>query len=221
MILGELKHYGVVGMKWGVRKDRYVSKGTKYSRVTGRKNEPVDKRVKWVYKGRHDSKVYKEMGSQVHDSYYIDKYKTTKRLRKAGAGTAFDTWLSTTRKGSLKVNEVLSSMEKESNSLTKNVVIKGRQRIPTKRYGDMRLDELSNVNGVAFRALVSDMSYSPKTRAYNLEGSSKQEKYFETLKKKGYDAVVDLTDLTYNAKTATIILDPRDSLKKYSSKKKK
>lgn len=216
----ELLHYGVVGMKWGVRKDRYVPKGTKYNRMTSKKNEPVNKRVKWVSRGKHDLKVYNKLASDNHDEYYHDTYKTTKRLRKAGASTALDTWLSITKKGNLKVKDMLVS-EINDDSSWKNTVSKGRQYILTKKYGDKRLSELKDVNDIAFRAIVSDISYNPKIRAYNLEGSPKEKQYFNKLIKKGYDAVVDLTDLTYDAKTSTIILNPEDSLKKVSSKRKK
>lgn len=81
--MDELKHYGVPGMKWGVRKRKdYVSWSTrkyqkklnKYSDMTSEKRQRKQKKIK-------------ALKQKLHDSKQVDKYRSYQSKGKAAVKT--------------------------------------------------------------------------------------------------------------------------------------
>lgn len=66
----ELKHFGVLGMKWGVRKNRASSKGSIVSRVKNMNKQAQAKRLK---KAKADAKIDVT-------NYYKNPIKMTKKI---------------------------------------------------------------------------------------------------------------------------------------------
>ena len=89
-----LKHYGVLGMKWGVRRDKYLTahtipKGTTMYRVSSSENEEVKGPTyvtylppdRDLYRGEYSQQLAKNQTGSYKSKMYESKFKTSEDLR--------------------------------------------------------------------------------------------------------------------------------------------
>ena len=182
----QLHHYGVKGMKWGIRKgESYttVKKGSELTRISLRANEPIDSNRKYVSTNEKDQKFwekrlvkpYKDMG---YDKVYKYQYQTIKELKTS----------TTLENGIQFTNKLLEDPE------FGHQVIKGNSDY-IRRSGMKETDFTTDF----FRSLGW--------------GSNAANEYMQYMQNKGYDAIADIFGKSSGAKDPLILLNPNDSIK--------
>ena len=185
----ELYHYGVKGMKWGVRKDQnntkvhqgdiVIKKGSKYGRITLNQKENFDTRL-YVSKNPISyatlPSVIKYVINGNKDKVYVDIYETNKDLIVAGKDS---------------VDRILKDIGEKP--------VKYQLDFNNRKNKDW-------VNWTDPDFLNRGRKNSEK---YNPKNDKLVKKFIKEAKKQGYSAIVDPED-AINApieKTATIFID--------------
>lgn len=227
MISKELVHYGVKGMKWGVRKKRYRSeydsdtvlkKGSSVQNISpdsARKisdDRPIygaiTKRDKLNYRGWYADTIKNLEGK----TPYNNTLTVTKDIKIASQRKAVETFremfdqdpraiMEATAKARAKMT-VFGALSKSMNKLITSSYIRkfekgGEEWLNTKGY------EMFNQNFM-----------SPEFKKY-------RKAYTERLMKKGYDGVIDVNDVNnyYKSEKPVIILTPKNNLRNEKSVK--
>lgn len=175
---GELKHYGVKGMKWGVRKYRnydgsYTKKGlARYDKAESRYDEAKSNaaRVKSAYKsGAATKSQYKSAKSEVKSAKreMSDSYKRLKTDKQADEGKKLY------RQGKTITDN------NQRNMLTQVAIVVGSRvasNVVLNTIGDQKVANLSaaaiGIGGTAVNAILAGktMSDNKKLRAYYAHG---------------------------------------------------
>ena len=232
----ELKHHGIKGQKWGVRrfqnkdgsltllgKKRYrdddiiIEKGSKQRHISEKREIQLNNKETYLYdpKNKHDKKVYEgayamyiEVGKGYMDKY-VHEYETTKTLRMPSNKRSVDIFIKSYRNNPAPyINEMnqikdyyreLSKTQNMSESNRKVASYNKQYTTKTsdedlKEYGYATLNQLTN---------------------YGSRGSAAIRAYYESLKLRGYNALVDDNNKSiYNDAVQPIItLNAKKTLK--------
>ena len=204
-----LAHYGVKGMKWGVRRhhdDIVVRKGRKIQRISTSKEDTKNPSRAYAYASylRKDRKKYEKdfskllgEGRIVNDPSSSKKnsstYKITYRNKNALVSPSFK------RRIEYR-NKVLEG--KQGNAIKKEMIktAKDRFRIIFNRDpSDKEIQAVINQSNERIKQQLFGLTISRSKTA--------RDAYFQELGKEGYNAVVDDADSYGYAKSALIILD--------------
>ena len=220
----ELYHYGVKGMKWGVRKkyykdymdeDRTLKKGKQIQNISKNKARDVSKGNP-VYGAhtKHDRNAY---AGQYADniSFFGDKaikndLVLTKDVKIPSQKQAVDTFMEMYRKDPEGVSRSIGKAYAELTFF--NGVDKIRDwnadRI-AKKYSKKGEDWVKNQGYLLF----NQSMMAPKESKARVE-------YYDLLMKKGYDAISDVNDVQtgYNSDDPIIFINPKNTLKNVKSR---
>lgn len=201
-----LAHYGVKGMKWGVRKKYYksymdkdfsINKGESLQNISNRKYDP-SKFKGGVYTARtaKDKATYKSWyADYLSDKpVYVNDLKVTDNIRVPSQRKAVELFVQTLQSDPKRMNRSLNKAIKDQSLLGFGVGNKyvrearksGSKWLETKGY--LKMNE----------ALVSK------------KGNEFKKRYYKTLMDNGYDALLDVNDIQsgqYNSEQPLIIIN--------------
>jgi len=201
-----LIHYGVLGMKWGHRKPKIgsltdsftIKKGSNIYRTTSNKDEGLSGHA-FTTVDKKDALGYMYRGSMFNNTSFNMEFKVTKDIVTPSKKTRVDTFIKLLdndpefRKAlssSIATYKVYSSPEAIEKKLSKLKTAEAKSR----EYNQ------SLALGVAGNKKVRD-------------------KYFESLAKQGYNAMVDDADATIVSRMPLIIFDKQNTLEVISVNK--
>lgn len=225
--LSYLMHYGVLGMKWGVRKDRYkrihktgitISRGTAVENISS--NRPrnlskasqiyvsVDKDDKQFYEGSYSVErlvVFKD------EKVYKNEIVAVKDIKIPSQKIAVETFLEICRRDPKVMAE---SMAK---------IITDYERL----LGVASSAQIEKLYSKTFKQYLSKGELWLKTKGYEnfnrymaLGDTKAKSLYIEKLMAKGYGGIFDTNDINGNLKTnmPIVVFKPSESLKVTGSK---
>lgn len=211
----ELKHYGVQGMKWGVRKERESS---------GRRPalRPGDTVLK---KGTTFQRIATGSNMSYTQGVFLSYASKDKDLYRGVFGRMRATQLIQGQAGEVKLKQLTMTANKDI-------------RIPSKEKRIAELEKLLKTDKEAVIALINEgESSSRRSKGYDANKTNAVDntmyerfnhalglgvqkhpviaKYYQSLKKQGYDAIPDENDIrlsTFKARAPVILFDTMDSI---------
>lgn len=211
----ELKHFGVKGMKWGVRKDRQTS---------GRKSAilPGDTVLK---KGSTFQRIATGSNMAYTQGVFLSYAAKDKDLYRGVLGRMRVSWLIQNEPGEVKLKQLTMTANKDL-------------RIPPKEKRIKELEKLMKTDKEAVLALINEgEATSRRSKGYDTNKTNPVDntmyerfnhslglgvakhpviaKYYKSLKKQGYDAIPDENDIrlsTFKARAPVILFDTMDSI---------
>lgn len=211
----ELKHYGVPGMKWGIRKE--------YKTIGRKPNlKPGDVLLK---KGTTFQRIATSSSMSYSQGVFLSYVAKDKDLYRGVLGRIRVTGLIQNEPGEVKLKQLTMTANKDI-------------RIPSKEKRIEELNKLLETNRKEILNLINEgESSSGRSKGYPINKEHKADntmygrfnhalalgvnkhpviaKYYESLKKQGYDAIPDENDIrlsTFKARAPLIIFDTMDSI---------
>lgn len=210
-MLGNLKHHGIKGQKWGVRrfqrkdgsltpagKKRYsddivFKKGSKYRHVSGRQQIDLDDKETYLYnpKNKHDVNVYEgafssyiKVGKGYVDSF-IHEYELKEDLVSPSTKKRVDIFVESYRNDPVTYARELNYMKDEVKYLSQytNLSKANRKIAEYDKYFNYNTsdDDLKEYGYRTLNALAE----------FGSSGSMAVNKYYNSVKDKGYNALID------------------------------
>lgn len=241
--LDTITHHGIKGQKWGVRraakrnltsvsrevnvrqqnarfnstiseqqyrnlssKDVVIKKGSTLSRISETPNEDARKNLLYVSTNRADALVYrgvlpagktKGMTARKHEGYYETTLQATSDLKSPSEKERVDAY-----------KRIMSQRQIK---LDGGEIINGREYL--KRQG------LGNLVDSHTDKQLALMYYGQLAGQQGIRNEPLSSAYFKSLKKKGYNALIDDNDRNILAKEPLLILDSTRTLKPIHVKK--
>lgn len=217
-----LSHYGVLGMKWGVRKGRVSTGGLKNTGVTMRKDGSID-----IAPGANLQRLVRANGKSLpmKDITYAstNEYDNARYIKIIGGkgflGGGRDRILTIQATQPIKAPSVRDGtkiisdrMVKDSTFRAKNTNMLGAQ-ISTKELGQIRKDPTGKTAEVWYRNTNQKMTFD---KDFDPDAPYVQRAVREEMGKKGYNALRDENDAASGAgiaKAPIMIFNPKDSLR--------
>ena len=222
----ELYHYGVKGMKWGVRKTRYrsdydydtvIKKGSSIQNISAEKERDLTK--DYVYT------TYTNKDRESYSSFYADE------LKRSGFRTIY--------KNDLKVvKDITIPSQKKAVEIFKETFAKdpdGMARCIARTKADISFFKKfgktfnMDVESRLYRKYMEAGEDWLNTKGYEtfnsliIEPKIKKARnaYFDTLLSKGYSGILDTNDINneYRSEAPVIVIDPKNNLKRGSAQK--
>lgn len=232
----ELYHYGVKGMKWGVRRyddDIIVKKGTMTQRVSDSDEKARNKAERKYNKNRErtyvsftdeDNKFYTKAMTDHRKSQYDDidpskiqtytvKYKAKHDLRSPSQQRRIDEFVKLyDDMKDVMVNELASAAMMKKHADLDSIPMKKymqESKAYIKKFSNMKMSELRSKGYEQFVYMLEDSSGVNKSAT----------EYKNRLRKQGYNALIDDNDVIGNGrKSPLIVFDPSKNLKRTSAK---
>ena len=233
---GELYHHGIKGQKWGVRrfqnkngsltllgKKRYrdddivIEKGSKQRHISGKQEIRLNNKETYLYdpKNKHDKRVYEgaysmyiELGKGYADKY-IHEYKTVRELRMPSNKRSIEIFID-----SYKKNPAVYANEMNQ---IKNYYKEAAKRYPMSESNKKIASYDKDFDANTSKEDLAEYGYKTLNAlsTYGSAGSSAISKYYESVKKEGYNALVDDNNRSiYNdAVQPIIVLNAHKTLK--------
>lgn len=232
----ELRHYGIKGMKWGVRrfqnkdgsltpsgKKRYrdddivIKKGSRYRHISGKREINLNDKETYLYdpNNKHDKKVYEgaysmyiERGKGYADKY-IHEYENLSELRMPSNKRSVEIFIDSYKKNP-------ATYANEMNWIKNYYKEVGKQYPMTENNRKIASYDKDFNENTSSKDLVE---YGYRTlnalSTYGSGGSSAIRKYYESVKNEGYNAIVDDNNRSiYNdAVQPIIVLNANKTLK--------
>lgn len=219
----ELEHYGVKGMKWGVRKDRYHSgldkdltlrKGSTIQTITKRHAfDPSHLRSGgdlYTAYTEHDRAVYKSYYADYLKSFtgartvYLNNIKVSKDIKAPSAKKAAELFVKTVRDNPQEMSKSIAKVIKDSSVITLPMA-EFRYARKFQKAGEEWLQNKGFKKAVD--ALISDEDIRFKSA------------YYRTLLDNGYNALRDIHDISgaYKAEDPLILIEPKSVVGKVNS----
>lgn len=219
----ELKHFGVKGMKWGVRryedktghltpvgKKRYkdygdgrieIEKGAELQRLVGKNNKQSIDGMTYASFTKHDNNKYVKTLSGITGRRDTKLTLTAKTTLKSPSTKEASSIFFKTLKDNPELNDIYANSPFRMG----------------KKYTDTELDNL--INGTAGKKYKYDYTFANSSLMFNEDGMDKvRNAYFKNLKNAGYNMLRDENDIeTGYAKSPVILLDGSSTLSIKSS----
>lgn len=211
----ELKHYGVQGMKWGIRKDRQTAgqrptirpgdiilkKGTSFQRIATGSNMAYTQGVFLSYKAK-DKDFYRGVLGRIRITNLIQNEPGEVKLKQLTMTANKDIRIPSKQKRIEELNKLLETDRKDVIELVNKGEISSRRSKgynPNKEhYADLTMYQRFN------NALALGAKDNPVIT-----------KYYKSLKDQGYDAIPDENDIrlsTAKVRAPVIFFDTMDSI---------
>lgn len=204
--MSELHHYGVLGMRWGVRRDRYqdagasgirLKKGTKINRIATKGDEKRGG-MKYAAFDPKDVETYEFMlggGNKFNFSYKVKDVLISPNEKRQ-----VDAFLETVNE--LGINKTASTLKTKSKLAT----LKGIEKELTKAVkGDVK-------SKVKTYDKFMDLLYADELEPVRTQ-------YFNKLSKEGYNMIIDSSDKGTMSDSPVLIFNGNKSLSFVSKKK--
>lgn len=223
----ELYHYGVKGMKWGIRKKRYKSsydsdtvlkKGTTIQNISANKKRDLDKGPVYGATTKRDklqyASMYAEQLKDIQDAknIYINDLKVVKDIKIPSQKKAVEMFKET--------------FVKDSDGMARCIA---RCKADMSLFGKMGKIVKMDTESRVYRQYMNKGEEWLETKGYeyfnqsitNNKSVKARNAYFDTLLSKGYGGVLDVNDInnSYNSEAPVIVIDPKNSLKEGTTKK--
>lgn len=219
MACNELFHYGILGMKWGIRRsqkeldrlagrngDITYKKGTKIHRMTGTKNEKHSGTT-YASVTDFDRGVYQLQGYMNSARRYVKSYELT-------MSAAEDIVIPSLKK---RVDAMLELADEDPQFVAKAAAAINRSRRTSLRDALSDIDSNKRVKAKDFTnnknksEVEKDATYKKLSAALGFDKDVMQ-KYVGKLSKMGYNATIDDFDSGRTSEQALIIFDRAKSL---------
>ena len=219
----ELYHYGVKGMKWGVRKknynssttdrDRIIKKGTKFQNISKNESRKINNNPVYTSHNKSDNNLYKgQYADQINlygDKAYKNTLVLTKDVKVASQKQAVNTFIEMYNKDPKGVSESIGKAYAELASFNKISTIRNFKAKRIEKKFANKGEEWMQTKG--YDIFNQTMMSSQETKA--------RMKYYDMLGKKGYDAIIDTNDVNNSgAKDPIIFIKPNQSMKNIKSR---
>ena len=219
----ELYHYGIKGMKWGVRKkyykshmdnDRVLKKGTTIQNIS--KNEKRDLTRNTPVYGSHT-----ENDKNAYSGYYANNItawgdkaikntiELTQDVKIASQKVAVETFMDMYKKDPVGVSKSISNAYADLDWF---------HGIPKIRdYNAERISKKFSKKGEDW---VKQKGYLMFNQSMMAENNKARNEYYKILLEKGYNAISDINDVQsgYNTEDPLIFINPKQTLKNVESR---
>lgn len=219
----ELYHFGVKGMKWGVKKkyykdymdsDRVLKKGFKIQNISTNKERNINNNPVYGAHTTHDKQAYAGHYAKDimfgGDKAYINSIQLTKEVKIPSQKKSVDLFMELYNKDPKGMSDSIGKAYSEldwfhgiskirdynAKRISKKMQTKGKDWIENKGY-----------------LLFNQSMMAPKEQAARV-------KYYDLLMKKGYNAISDVNDVQsgYNSDDPIIFINPKNTLKNVKSR---
>lgn len=225
-----LEHYGVKGMQWGKRnpgnKDVGLKKGTKVYNISSRTERDISGQVYTAHKLKDVLNYranYAAAQTFTGQPVFSNAFEVTKNVRAAGRKTQVEAFKKIWDEDPSGTARALADVQKDMKfaaAINARVLKLNRDDVYHKRImnkGDKwlktkGLQEFNASIAVTTKSISGSKSSVDKGRVIN---EAVKQKYFNELKKRGYNAVVDLNDVkNYGSQEPLLIFKGNQNLKR-------
>lgn len=219
----ELVHYGVKGMKWGVRKkyynssmdnDRVIKKGTSVQNIS--RDKPRELRDNTPVYGAHTTKDKANYAGKYADTLMFFDYKPykndiqiTKDIKIPSQKKAVETFVEMYKKDPQGMARSIGKAYAEVVAFNKISFIRDKRAdYISKKFSKKGEEWLANKGYLIFN---QSMMAPEETKARN--------EYYGLLRKKGYDGLLDINDIQtgYDSEDPIIYINPKETMKNVKS----
>lgn len=209
-----LKHFGVKGMKWGVKrtkdkinsKDRVIKKGTEIQNITSRQFTPGKRHMYSAYTSYDKDSYTNLMGNIMYDKSYKNQFKIKKDIKIPSDKTLVQTFSNIAKSNPKQVAKDMSAAYNHVHRFSKR----------SEQHFDKKI---SKIKDSGYSKAGEKLTKQYITLMVSDKAAKTRGDFFGSLIKKGYDGMSDVNDRDGGAQDPLIIFNPKKSLGKVKSVK--